>query len=532
MLSMVPPHIIRLEKKLRMFADKDASEFPDVGFQSSWRSTRSVANGSCQTTEVSFQEGEAQSIYVNDAETQTVEKERKHRLDKEEIEKQLGSVELKRFLDKSVPLLDDEIKRVLQSRAFVVFKAPDDETDDKNVQKLHTLDTKYVAEHDNADQSSLSVASLSWNASGSTVAVVYTMESHESWCTHETPINVWNIDRRDFDPGKPRQQITTDSCQSVSAFHSSTPSLLAVGSYTGDINVYNLALDGDMLAATTSNYGSVHTEQISGLKWINSADLSYRQQSSNSMILSAALDGKIVLWNYELTKVVATKVFLLTSTHIAKSLRGIKTKSSLEMGITALSLNYEDQSVVVIGTEAGALFQGSLVSEALVEGSTNNYDPVVSTFAGHLGGQVVDVKFSPFHRNVFLSVGSDQEIRVYSLLHPHNAIRTIFVEDGGVSSLSWSPQRPTVFAATGRNNLLTFFDLSAKSNPQILQIKASETSVPFPLTFTAFNRYNNRLLAAGDGFGRVHVWKLHSKLVSTLNNELNILKSMIVVEDD
>ena len=40
------------------------------------------------------------------------------------------------------------------------------------------------------------------------------------------------------------------------------------------------------------------------------------------------------------------------------------------------------------------------------------------TFFGHKG-RVNDIQCSPFERNVFLSCGSDQEIRIYSLLHPY-----------------------------------------------------------------------------------------------------------------
>ena len=55
-----------------------------------------------------------------------------------------------------------------------------------------------------------------------------------------------------------------------------------------------------------------------------------------------------------------------------------------------------------------------LGSDSVVEdGDTSELvDPVTAAFQGHFGGQVVDVKFSPFHRNVFLSLGSDREVRV------------------------------------------------------------------------------------------------------------------------
>ena len=58
-------------------------------------------------------------------------------------------------------------------------------------------------------------------------------------------------------------------------------------------------------------------------------------------------------------------------------------------------------------------------------------DPVTVTFAGHRG-RVTDLKCSPFKRDIFMSVGSDQEIRIYSLLQPHAPARVIHQEECGV----------------------------------------------------------------------------------------------------
>ena len=75
------------------------------------------------------------------------------------------------------------------------------------------------------------------------------------------------------------------------------------------------------------------------------------------------------------------------------------------------------------------MFQGSLTSDQLIlefgsdsvvenGDSSELVEPVTAAFQGHFGGQVVDVKFSPFHRNVFLSLGSDREVRfLLSLKH-------------------------------------------------------------------------------------------------------------------
>ena len=103
---------------------------------------------------------------------------------------------------------------------------------------------------------------------------------------------------------------------------------------------------------------------------------------------------------------------MVTSQHVSRSIRGLKTnKTSGEIGVTCVSVNSEDPTVVALGTEAGALFQGSLTtSQLLLEAGNDLYDLVVAAFQGHYGGQVVDVKFSPFHRDIFLSLGSDKEV--------------------------------------------------------------------------------------------------------------------------
>ena len=89
------------------------------------------------------------------------------------------------------------------------------------------------------------------------------------------------------------------------------------------------------------------------------------------------------------------------------------------MGITCFDINSEDFDIVLIGTESGAIFQGNLSSTypASVEQAfstedegVEHCDPVSLRFDHHRG-RVLDVKCSPFHRDIFASIGSD-EVRI------------------------------------------------------------------------------------------------------------------------
>ena len=105
-----------------------------------------------------------------------------------------------------------------------------------------------------------------------------------------------------------------------------------------------------------------------------------------------------------------------------------------------MALNSEDKDIFIMGTEPGTIFQGicmrfdinpqnrpralsgSLMSEFPAappddhgmnfdadDGSVTEFrDPVSVVFGGH-GGRVVDVRCSPFHRDIFASAGSDHE---------------------------------------------------------------------------------------------------------------------------
>ena len=115
---------------------------------------------------------------------------------------------------------------------------------------------------------------------------------------------------------------------------------------------------------------------------------------------------------------------IVDPTHLPKKIIRKKT----DVGITCLSGNASDNSMLIFGTESGSIFEGSLNNPVIVHGPEKTelewYDPVKIPFAPH-NGRVHSVQFSPFDRNIFLSCGSDQEIRIYSLLHPYAPVQVI-----------------------------------------------------------------------------------------------------------
>ncbi len=83
---------------------------------------------------------------------------------------------------------------------------------------------------------------------------------------------------------------------------------------------------------------------------------------------------------------------------------------------TCVSFSHEDKDLFLVGSENGGLYKCSLRSTC--ENATREEDllsPIKFVFRPH-HGPVYDINTSPFHRNLFLSCGTDSTVRVYSLL--------------------------------------------------------------------------------------------------------------------
>ena len=63
---------------------------------------------------------------------------------------------------------------------------------------------------------------------------------HEGACEDKSFIYLWNINRRDLRPDAPHLCIETSCCIMSLAFHPLKPSLLAAGSYNGEILLYDI----------------------------------------------------------------------------------------------------------------------------------------------------------------------------------------------------------------------------------------------------------------------------------------------------
>ena len=152
------PTLDSVDVKVNMFSDhtSEATEF-----RSSWRQTRSVMEGGCQTERQETREATAQSTIYDEAGTQTEERDAV-RLKQEhneesfqvisrvtaiypqsegnllDLTKQLNAPSLIKFLSHAAPLIEYELSAAARSRAFDGYALIEDEGEKQARKNSHT----------------------------------------------------------------------------------------------------------------------------------------------------------------------------------------------------------------------------------------------------------------------------------------------------------------------------------------------------------------------------------------------------------
>lgn len=494
-----------------MFSD-EAQEA--VEFRSSWKSERSVKDAVAQTSEIITYEADVQSVHKVDQEVQTEEEDEKGKLVfvcEEENQNLLN------FILRVYPDLSRQLQANTTSHAFDGFEVSVDEAT-SSVSCTHTLMNAALAEEE------LQVTGLSWNSTGSVIAASYGRFDHEHWCTHKSALCTWNIDRRSIDPNKPDASIDLSSCLMCIAFHPKLPSVIAGGTFNGEIQVWDTGREDETVIATSGLGSDSHREPVTKVLW----SLDPSSKASKYQILSISGDGKVLVWqmspgSHDLKLVSG---FLLQTDSVPRSMRLSKARGDTEMGVTSMSFSHEDRSLFVLGSEAGGVFKCSMTSRG--PPLTNAYSsvplrsPVTFAFSPHFG-PVFSVDCSPYHRNLFLTCGADASVRLYSMLQS----KPLFSVEPGAGYLfrvRWSPSRALVFSVVTADGRLLIYDLKAnRVNPVVaLEVTANKS----PVYSLEYNLQRRQTLATGDSQARIKIWRLSDDLTTQSAREEEFLAAI------
>lgn len=497
-----------------MFSDE---VLEPVEFKSTWKKERSLADSGVQTNDLVTKDRGSQSVKRVNQEIQT----------DEEIPEDIqlyedDSPELLVFLRHMEPLISKELRKNCQSHAFDGYSVRWEE-ETNTVSCLHTLTNKALTEE-------MPAVGLSWNCTGSVIAVAYGRTDHEDWCNHRSALCTWNLDRRKIESDQPNVTIDQSCCLMCVAFHPIQPSWIAGGTFNGEVIIWDVSNTENSLIASSGIGDDSHREPVSKLHWITDPD----SKGQKYHLVSVGCDGRILIWqlyqHQQAMKLVDGFVLLTESLPRQLKRKGL---ANQPMGISCISFNHEDETSFLIGSQYGGIYRCSTQTKGTAAGkdircSIPLQSPVGFTFAGHKG-PVYAVDSSPYHRNLFLSSSTDGSIRIYSVLEK-DPLLTLEPNAGHLFAASWSPVRPPVVAVGTGTGQLYLYDLRQNRSAPVIQLDASAKTKP--VYSLEFNQKKTKLLATGDGSGCVMIWKLNDDLTEQTTRDQETLDDIANIHHD
>ncbi|GMF13242.1 unnamed protein product [Phytophthora lilii] len=494
-------------------------------------------------------------------------------------------------------MLREMAKNSLMSSCFSGLEKYLEESEEKDITKLFRLQFDYdsyfqpqqgTATAGASPSLKLSCTGVSWNATGSVIAVAYGRFDHSGWCNYRSALCLWN------------------SGLMCVAFHPQNPSIVAAGSFNGEVFVWDTEpVDYRFYSSGIGDY--FHREPVTKVAWV------YDIQTADYNIASVSGDGKILFWRVKdkLAFPVEGYAMHLSGASAGKS-NNDETRSPV-IGGKALAFSSTDKAsrAFVVGSEGGVVarcfakaaanvrssdFKGekkwtataarlvsklpaskipaarrqveayasakrtkevtlATVYEARLDPATIFPSAMDFVFEPHTA-PVYDASFSPFRKSIFLTASADGTTRVYSTMQRELLLSVdVTPSTAYLYAAEWSRTRPMVFAAASEDGNVYIFDLKVDRVSPVLVLSgkdaatgpatasstassstsntanssaatAASKTAAAPMFALDFNPRQRNFLAAGDSAGVVHMWKLSWQLANFQTGEGELLETL------
>ncbi|XP_069573424.1 cytoplasmic dynein 2 intermediate chain 2 [Brachyistius frenatus] len=499
---------------MSMFTDETLDT---VSIPSRWRRQQAERESrACQTAAVHSAEAQVQTASTAVSWTQTEPRDQEEQ--EQLLQQSRGEPDppgLADFLQRVEDLVIRELVKSSRSHAFDGFQACW-EDHSQRVSLLHSL------HHPGAQERGLHVTGVSWSCTGSVLACAYGRISDGDWSTESSYVCTWNLNRRGLRPDRADLVIHVPTAVTSLCCHPTQPPLIAGGLYSGEVLVWDTSRTQDPVLAQTGMSADGHREPVYQVAWVP------LQRKGEFGVLSAGSGGRVLLWTVDSDRggLVLNAAYAFVRQQVPLS-SSFKARGSSSVGVTSLSLSPWDPDTFLVGSEGGLLLRCSFASQTPAAAPSEGHGvklraPAVFSFRPR-SGPVHSIHCSPFHRNLFLSAGTDGLAHLHSLLQA-DPLLSLRVSDSYVFEVRWSPSRPLVFAAATGLGEVKVFDLGRRSLRPAATIELGGAG--HAATCLAFNGQNPSVLAVGKTDGTVSVWQLSSDLTEQNPRESSQLEQI------
>jgi WD repeat-containing protein 34 len=195
----------------------------------------------------------------------------------------------------------------------------------------------------------LQATAMSWNATGSVLAVAFGRHDESGWCNiTKAGCGLYHVFSRDFDPARPQTMLDTTSYLMSVACHPEMPGIIAGGTFNGEVVIWDTAREesGEQQIACSTIDDYFHREPVVSVSWIYDAG----EQCWN--LASVSGEGKVLFWT--LKNSLATPMYghLLAVKAKGKSARVVAGGAAM-----SFQTGGKHSSSFVVGAESGMLFR-------------------------------------------------------------------------------------------------------------------------------------------------------------------------------
>ncbi|XP_017661232.1 PREDICTED: WD repeat-containing protein 78 isoform X3 [Lepidothrix coronata] len=278
-------------------------------------------------------------------------------------------------------------------------------------------------------------------------------------------------------------------------FSLASPNLLAVGTSSGSVAVYDVRSRNDAAFLDSSASLNKHTGAVWQLRWVEQ-ERGATEGDKKERLMCISADGRVTEWLIQQRLDCIDLMKLRRTEREKKKLPGEKERKSeapISQQAAGMCFDFhpEDTDIYLAGTDEGHIYQCSCSGK----------EQILGTYRGHKG-PVYRVAWNPSSTDMFLSCSAD-----WSTILWHRDSQTPLLTFSSVTAfvhdIMWSPKSAFIFAAV-KESRVEIWDLSVSIfNPVISHTANPEAN----LTSILFAKNTNCLLL-GDSLGGVGVWEL------------------------
>ncbi|KAI3389415.1 hypothetical protein SNEBB_002810 [Seison nebaliae] len=391
----------------------------------------------------------------------------------------------------------DEIMKILKSNDENIY----DYNPNYLLNESSTLLTKtFKSKNRFIKNYELVVTDMAFNCTSSDLAVCYGRLDHVAMCDHKGYLIIYKL----YKNNEIEYNIELSSCISSVTFHPSHNSIFVVGTFNGEIFLYDSRKpDSNAMLCEIIDQNDFHDEAITQVIWIRD----YINTKKKFVIATTSQDGIIKIWEADpaKTRFKLLDIFAISSKELSKWQRNKTTNDSIS--ITCLAQCPSKYAECIVGSDCGGIFQCDFKKKFPL-----NKLKMPSIFTYELcDGPITSISYadtSDDQQSSFLTASTDGSIKLFLMLQ----FTPIYHFNLGYNFLEkalFLPSNTFIFFSIDEKDRLIMFNLSSaeKNMKEIAQLSGRSTSM-------CIDKRRSELLAISQQDASITIWRLGDEYVS------------------